>query len=216
MGAAELALDWTEAPLGVESNDDATRESNLELVTLEKQGDRRGAGVAEAASTAGFVYDGAAAGRALRAGLSRRFARTLPLPMEEVLLYVKPIESQHVRRAADPADKRAWKRMVGYGFLGVIVLVMAFGPRAWLRHSSYRQAELTEKRTELREIQDHLRVRHAQVSDLRRVMARAATAGLQAPATDRYVWQGTQLDTDPNAPAVASARTAEAEAAVRP
>jgi len=177
-------------------------------VTLEKQRDRRGAGAAEVAST-GFVYDGAAAGRALRAGLSRRFARARPLPMEEVLLYVKTIESQHVRRTADPADERAWRRMVGYGVLAVFVLVMAFGPRACLRHSSYRQAELIEQRTELREIQDHLRVRHAQVSDLRRVMARAATAGLQAPTTDRYVWQAAPLEGGDDAPAVAIVRPLE-------
>jgi hypothetical protein len=208
MGAAELALDWTDAPGGDEAIEVAQTESRPELVTLEKQRGRRGAGAAEAAST-GFVYDGAAAGRALRAGLSRRFARALPLPMEEVLLYVKSIEGQHVRRAADPADKRAWRRMVGYGALAVLVLVITFGPRAWLRHSSYRQAELIEKRTELREIQDHLRVRHAQVSDLRRVMARAATAGLQAPTTDRYVWQAAPLEQDADAPAVAIARPLE-------
>lgn len=205
MGAAELALDWTDAPRGDAAENAADATTGPELVTLEKQGDRRGAGSTGAAA-AGFVYDGAQAGRALRAGLSRRFARTLPLPMEEVLLYVKAIEGQHVRRSADPADKRAWRRMVGYGVLGVLVLVMAFGPRAWLRHSSYRQAELLERQTELREIQDHLRVRHAQVSDLRRVMARAATAGLQAPTTDRYVWQAIPLENDPNAPAVAVAR----------
>ncbi len=66
-------------------------------------------------------------------------------------MYVKAIDNQHVKRPADPADKRAWRRMVGYGSLAVLVLVMALGPRAWLRHSSYRQAELTEKRTELLE-----------------------------------------------------------------
>lgn len=215
MGAAELALDWTDAPRGGAADDAIESGSRTELVTLEKQSDRRGAGAAEAIST-GFVYDGALAGRALRAGLSRRFARTLPLPMEEVLLYVKSIESQHVRRAADPADKRAWRRMVGYGSLTVLMLVMAFGPRAWLRHSSYRQAELIEKRTELREIQDHLRVRYAQVSDLRRVMAKAALAGLEAPPTDRYVWQAAPLEADPNAPAVAIARPIEVPSVDQP
>ena len=205
MGAAELALDWTDAQQGDEARDGAETGSRLELVTLEKQSDRRGAGAAEAAST-GFVYDGAVAGRALRAGLSRRFARTLPLPMEEVLLYIKTIDGQHVRRATDPADKRAWRRMVGYGFVAVVALLIAFGPRAWLRHSSYRKAALLEQRTELREIQDHLRVRHAQVSDLRRVMVRAASAGLEAPATDRYVWQSAPLGGEADAPAVAAVR----------
>jgi hypothetical protein len=180
-------------------------------MALEKQGVRRGAGAAEPLST-GFVYDGAAAGRALRAGLSRRYARTLPLPMEEVLLYVKNIDSQRVRRTADPADKRAWRRMVGYGFLAVLVAVLAFGPRAWLRHSSYRQAELLERRVALREIQDHLRVRHAQAADLRRVMARAAGAGLEAPTTDRYLWQGPALD-DPGQPAVAAVLAAKPQTA---
>jgi hypothetical protein len=96
--------------------------------------------------------------------------------------------------------------MVGCGFLAVFALALAFGPRAWLRHSSYRQAELIEQRTALREIQDHLRVRHAQVSDLRRVMARAESAGLHAPTTDRYLWQGAPLDADGSAPEVAVVR----------
>ena len=215
MGAAELALDWTDAPRNEEAAGAAETESRPELVMLEKQSDRRGAGAAVAAPR-GFVYDGASAGRALRAGLSRRFARALPLPMEEVLLYVKEIDGQHVRRAADPAGKRAWRRMVGYGAATVLVLVAAFGPRAWLRHSSYRQAELIEQRTELREIQDHLRVRYSQVSDLRRVMVRAASAGLEAPTTDRYVWQAAPVEADPNAPAVAAARPLDLPAATQP
>ena len=205
MGAAELALNWRGQSDGGGSAGVLDTESSLQIVALEKQGDRRGAGAAEAVSI-GFVYDGAVAGRALRAGLSRRFARTLPLPMEDVLLYVKPIESQRVRRSSDPADERAWWRMIGYGVVAVIALALAFGPRAWLRHSSYRQAELIQQRTALREIQDHLRVRHAQAGDLRRVMARAATAGLEAPATDRYLWQGPPLESDLGEPAVAVVR----------
>jgi hypothetical protein len=204
MGAAELALDWTDELEVAPQGDVCDLDSELQLLTLEKQGDRRGAGAAEGVS-AGFVYDGAAAGRALRAGLSRRYARTLPLPMEEVLLYVKAIEGQRVKRAADPADKRAWRRMVVYGFVSVFALALAFGPRAWLRHSSYRQAALIEQRTSLREIQDHLRVRYAQASDLRRVMARAEGEGLSAPATDRYLWQGA-LEGQAAEPAVAVVR----------
>ena len=193
MGAAELALDWT--PGGEDGVSDAipASASRPHLLALEKQSDRREAGSVATIST-GFVYDGASAGRALRAGLSRRYARTLPLPMEEVLLYVKTVEGQRVRRSSDPADKRAWRRMVGYGFVGVVILVLGFGPRAWLRHSSYRQAALLEQRTALREIQDHLKVRYAQAGDLRRVMAKAAASGLEAPATDRYLWQATPGD----------------------
>ena len=178
MGAAEMALEWAGGAEDDECGGVPETASRLELVKP-----------ARCEASSGFVYDGAVAGRALRAGLSRRYARTLPLPMEEVLLYVKDTDSQHVRRSADPADKRAWRRMVGWGFVGVVALVLAVGPRAWLRHSSYRQAELVDQRTELREIQDHLRVRHAQVSDLRRVMVRAADAGLQAPTGDRFLWQ---------------------------
>ena len=203
MGAAELALDWTPEVEDGSTEAGPATETKTQLLALEKQSDRREAGAAETIS-GGFVYDGAAAGRALRAGLSRRYARTLPLPMEEVLLYVKTIESQHVRRSADPADKRVWRRMVGFGFLAVVLLVLAFGPRAWLRHSSYRQAELLEQRTALREIQDHLKVRYAQASDLRRVMARAAGAGLEAPTTDRYLWQATPGDNGSGGEAVAA------------
>ena len=200
MGAAELALDWTPELERGAAHVAADQEPRLEVVPPKSERDARPV-------STGFVYDGAAAGRALRAGLSRRYARTLPLPMEEVLLYVKSMDGQHVRRSADPSDKRAWRR------IAVFLLAFAFGPRAWLRHSSYRQAALLEQRTTLREIQDHLRVRHAQAADLRRVMVRANGAGLEAPVPDHYVWQGPSFGEDAGAPAFAVVQAPAAAAA---
>lgn len=139
--------------------------------------------------TAGFRYDGAAAGRARKAGLSRRKACGRPLPMEDVFLYVKPIDNSGVKRPVDPADKKAWLRTVGSLTVLLLLLVLALGPRAWLRHSGYNQAELTDTRLELLEIERHLQVRHAQLTDLRRVGRVAAAMGLVAPPPENYAWQ---------------------------
>lgn len=161
----------------------------LELLVAEKRGGER-FGPEEEPPTAGFVYDGVAAGAAMRAGLSRRSAYARPLPMEEVALYIKQIDNSGVRRQADPAGRRALTRMIGLGLAALFVLVLCFGPRAWLRHSGYRQAELAELRQELSEINHHLQVRHAQLSDLRRVVRMAAQQGLSEPPPERYTWQG--------------------------
>jgi hypothetical protein len=148
--------------------------------------------------TSRFCYDGAAAGRARKAGLSRRKAGGRPLPMEDVMLYVKTIDNSRVRRPVDPADKKAWLQTVAI-LAGILMLVvLAVGPRAWLRHSGYKHAELTEQRLELLEIERHLQVRHAQLTDLRRVGRVAAAMGLVAPPPEHYAWQ--DLTVAPAAP----------------
>ena len=152
----------------------------------------------------GFVYDGVRCGRALRAGLSRRSAFGQPLPMEELGLYVKNIDNAGVRRNSAPEGKKHWARTVGASSLLLVVLAFGFGPRAWLRQSGYRIAEMTEKRQALVENQDHLRVRHARLSGLDRVSELAAERGLIAPAVENYTWQN-GISAEPSQKEVAGA-----------
>lgn len=137
----------------------------------------------------GFVYDGVRAGRAVRAGLSRRSAGSRPLPMEEIAFFVKDVNNSGLRRASDPADRNAWARMVAIGCLLLLTAVLCFGPRAWLRHSSYRQNELAEQREELLRTRQQLLVKHAQLTHLDRVTDLAAAQGFTKPALENYFWQ---------------------------
>lgn len=155
-------------------------------------------------SARGFVYDGARCGRALRAGLSRRSAFGSPLPMEELGLYVKNIDNSSVRRRSNPERKQEWGRMVASIGVLLVVLAAGYGPRAWLRQSGYRIAEMTETRQRLIENQDHLRVRHARLSGLDRVGELAAQQGFTAPAVENYTWQN-GISAEPNEKELAGA-----------
>lgn len=137
----------------------------------------------------GFVYDGVRAGRAIRAGLSRRPAASRPLPMEEVTLYVKPLDNVQVRRKPDPKGRRAWLRLVTSGCAVLLVVMLGYGPRAWLRHAGYRQAKQEEQYRALLEISRQLQVREAMLSDLQRITELASAQGLTAPPPERFAWQ---------------------------
>jgi len=141
------------------------------------------------APAAGFVYDGVRAGRAVRAGLSRRSAGGRPLPMEEIAFFIKDVNNSGLRRDSDPADRNAWARMVALGCLLLLTAVLCFGPRAWLRHSSYRQNELAEQREQLLRTRQQLLVRHAQLTGLERVTEIATAQGFRKPELDDYKWQ---------------------------
>ncbi|MBI1354406.1 MAG: hypothetical protein GC160_08670 [Acidobacteria bacterium] len=162
-----------------------------------------GADEVERPAASRFCYDGAAAGRARKAGLSRRRAGGRPLPMEEVILFRKSFDNSRVRRPVDPADKRSWLRTVGVLAMLLLLAIVALGPRAWLRHSGYRQAELSERRMELQELERHLQVRHAQLTDLRRVGRVAAAMGLEAPPPEHYAWQDLTVNPTTSEPTLA-------------
>lgn len=188
MGQAAAAIEWDfrgaagadcgTAPALIESFQDARRKQNREKPSSRRDTTPRG-----------FVYDGARCGRALRAGLSRRAACKGPLPMEETLLYVKEIDNSGVRRPGDPAAGVSWSRMVRRGVLALAAAALLFGPRAWLRESGYRVERMQQEKQELTEINRHLLVRQAQLSDLRRVGRLATARGLETPPPDRYAWQ---------------------------
>lgn len=136
-----------------------------------------------------FVYDGAAVGRAARAGLSRRPVSSRPLPMENVYFHVKKLDNSNLRRRSDPKDKVVWSRLVVGGMLGLVMMILTFAPRPLLRQSGYRLEKLSEKHEALVEIQDQLRVRQARLSDLRRVVDLAGRQGLEQTPPERFAWQ---------------------------
>ncbi len=137
----------------------------------------------------GFTFDGVRAGRAIRAGLSRRSAAASQMPMEDVYFHVKGLDNSKRRRRIDPAEKSAWRRYVIAGFVAVVVVLAAFGPRASLRQSGYRLEQLSKQHQSLKEINHQLTMRQAMLSDVRRVTALAEARGLTAPPPERYAWQ---------------------------
>lgn len=154
-------------------------------------------------SSRGFVYDGACAGRAVRAGLSRRPAGGRPLPMEDVAFFTKEMDNTGLRRAADPDGRSGWSRMVRISALALLAVLVCFGPRAWLRHSGYRQAELVETRDDLLRKQRQLLVSHEELTDVRRVAEMAAGQGLVTPGPESVKWQDRSIDPTDNRPALA-------------
>ncbi len=137
----------------------------------------------------GFTYDGVRAGRKLRAGLSRRAASTRPLPLEDVAFFIKDIENNGVEHRYDPSDERSLRGLLGCGLVLALTLLMLFGPRAWVRHSGYRAAELSRQIEELQVVQDQLTVRQGQMGDLRRVADLASKDGFIEPRPGDYAWQ---------------------------
>ena len=164
----------------------------LETPTAENTGDGREP-EERPEEPAAFIYDGVRAGRALRAGLSKRAAASRPLPMEEVYFHVKDLDNSDVRRAPDPADKANWLRLVAMGAGGLVLILLSFAPRPLLRHSGYRLEKLTQQEQALSEVNGQLKVRREMLSDLRRVEHFAGQRGLAATPPERFAWQNRTL-----------------------
>ncbi len=109
--------------------------------------------------------------------------------MEEVTLFIKDIDNSRVRRKADPRGKVAWLRFVVSGTMILLALLVSSGPRAWLRHSGYRQADMDKEYQALLEINRQLKVRQAMLSDLQRISVLAAAEGFVEPPPDQFDWQ---------------------------
>jgi hypothetical protein len=109
--------------------------------------------------------------------------------MEEVSLFIKQIDNSQLRRKADPRGKAAWLKFVASGSMILVVLLLSSGPRAWLRHSGYRQAEMEKEYQALLQINRQLKVRQSILSDLQRISILAAEQGLVEPPPDRFEWQ---------------------------
>jgi hypothetical protein len=110
--------------------------------------------------------------------------------MEEVTLFIKDIDNSQVRRKADPRGKAAWLRFVVSGTMILMAVLLSSGPRAWLRHSGYRQADMEKEYQALLEINRQLKVREAMLSDLQRISDLATAEGFVEPPPDQFDWQG--------------------------
>lgn len=137
----------------------------------------------------GFTYDGVRAGRNIRAGLSRQAGFTQPLPLEDVAFFVKRIDNDEVEYRCDPADKRSLLGFVSLGLAAALILLIGYGPRAWIRQSGYRTAELNRQVKELTMVQRQLTVRRGQLAHPQRVKELAAQQGFVEPSPEDYFWQ---------------------------
>ncbi len=118
--------------------------------------------------------------------------------MEELGLFVKDIDNNGVRRRSAPEGKRSWVKTVCACAALLVILAFGYGPRAWLRQSGFRIAEMTQAKQQLIEHQDHLRVRYATLSGVDRVRVLAAERGLEAPPVENYTWQDTGISAELN------------------
>ena len=128
-------------------------------------------------------------GTATGGGASRRSPTPGQVaPMEGAVLYQKKIDNSAVRYRHDPRDRAALRRHVSWGLFVVFLLLLAFGPRLWVRHLGYRQAKLTETIEQLTLVRDQLKVRRGRLQDLRRVAALAEQRGLMQTEESSYTW----------------------------
>ena len=137
----------------------------------------------------GFFYDGVAAGREVRAGLSRRSAATRPLPMEELCFFTKPVDNSRLVRVIDPRSRRECLGLVGY--LGGVFLValLYLAPYLGILRTGYRIEEGKKEHEALVETNRQLQVKEARLKDPQRIYNIARGLGLDAPAPEQVLWQ---------------------------
>lgn len=110
------------------------------------------------------------------------------VPMEGVVLYRKAIDNSSVKYRHDPTDRYALRRHVSMGLFVVLLSLIATSPRLWVRHSGYRQAQLTETVEQLVAVREHLKVEKGRLENLQRVAALAADLGLGRTEDTKYTW----------------------------
>ncbi len=121
-------------------------------------------------------------------GTSPKPAQPTSLGMEGAVLYQKTIDNSAVNYRHDPRDRDALRWHVSLGLFIVLTVLLASGPRLWVRHSGYRQAELSEKIEQLIVVRDQLKVQKGRLEELARVASFAEQIGLQETQEDRYTW----------------------------
>lgn len=129
-----------------------------------------------------------ARGRAAGSGAGRSPAKAQSIPMEGAVLYQKAIDNSSVSYRHDPRDRYVLRTHVSWGLFVVLILILASGPRLWVRHSGYRQAQLTETIEQLTAVREHLKVEKGRLEELQRVAALAQELGLGETEDDSYTW----------------------------
>lgn len=128
-------------------------------------------------------------GQAAAGGARRERSSSAPsIPMEGAFLYHKTIDNSSVSYRHDPTDRDALRGIVSGGLFVVLLFVLLFGPRLWVRHSGYRQAKHIERIEQLTVFRDQLKVQRGRLEDLRRVAALADQLGLRETEEDSYTW----------------------------
>ena len=137
-------------------------------------------------------------------GAARHVAGLAPsMPIEGAVLYKKTIDNSGVRYRHDPKDRDALRKHVSWGLFVVFVLLLLSGPRLWVRHSGYRQAQLVDRIEQLVAVRDQLKVQRGRLEDLRRVAALAELGGLRETGADSYSWFAPRLVDEESEKAVA-------------
>lgn len=154
-------------------------------IDLETREDAR---TGERAQAGGFFYDGVAAGREVRAGLSRRPAATRPLPMEDLCFFIKTIDNSRLVRVVDPHSRRECLGLVICVLAVFLLALLYIGPHLALLRTGYRLEDLKREHEALAESNRQLQVKEATLRDPQRIYSIARKLGLEAPAPEQVVW----------------------------
>ncbi len=139
-------------------------------------------------STTSFFYDGVAAGREVRAGLSRRPAATRPLPMEDLCFFVKTIDNSRLVRVVDPHSRRECLGLIASVTAVFFLALLYIGPRLALLHTGYRLEDLKKENQALAQTNRQLQMKEATLRDPQRIYSIAVKMGLAAPAPEQVVF----------------------------
>ena len=136
-----------------------------------------------------FYYDGVAAGREVRAGLSRRSAATRPLPMEDICFFVKAIDNSRLVRVVDPHSRRECLGFIACVTAVFFLALLYIGPGVAILRTGYRVEDLKKEHETLAESSRQLQVKEAALRDPQRIYSIASgRLGLAAPAPEQVVW----------------------------
>jgi len=137
----------------------------------------------------GFLYDGVAAGRDVRASLARRSASCRPLPMEDLCFFVKTIDNSRLVRVMDPRSRWELLRVLGGG-LFVFLMALAYAvPYLWMLRAGYRVEELKKEHEVLVEQSRQLQVEEAGLRNPQRIDSIARTRlGMSKPLPEQVSW----------------------------
>ena len=120
-------------------------------------------------------------------------SKSMARSMAGAVLYQKSIDNSAVWYWHDPSDRFSLRRHVSWGLFVVFVVVLVSGPRLWVRHSGYRQAELAQDIDDLVGVRDRMKVRKGRLEDPSRVAALAEDRGFHETEEDSYVWSALPL-----------------------
>jgi cell division protein FtsL len=136
-----------------------------------------------------FYYDGICAGRAERAGLSRRAAASRPLPMEDLCFFVKNIDNSRLVRVLDPHSRRDCVKMVGFVSALCLLGLLSIVPSLSLRYTGYRIEDLKREQEALAKENRQLQVQEAVLREPKRIDAIArGRLGMQPALPEQVAW----------------------------